>query len=263
MRRRRLAQEKAEASPSSSATFFSLFLLPFEPLAAVRRCECEALLADHRPAHLLCPLPTPFPLAGPAFFRYTDSAPLNASLALHQTPYPVPGARHGQVKKLNIELTAGGGGAGAARKTKIDKRNEVLRKQAGMGGLDGEEEKKARWAAEAEAKAIEKGKRKRGGGGKVDPAAAADKATFGAAEAKVATGWGEDGASERAAKRSKSGGGGGGGGAAAVAGRGGRGGGGAAGRGRGGGRGGAVAGGDRRGGATWTPGTGANFTALG
>jgi hypothetical protein len=118
-----------------------------------------------------------------------------------------------------------------------------------MGGLDGEEEKKARWAAEAEAKAAEKGKRKRGG--KADPAA--EKPTFGAAEAKVASGWGEDGAGEREAKRARSG----------QPGAGGRGRG--AGRGGAGGRGGrgGTAGGERRGGGTWTPGTGANFTALG
>lgn len=122
-----------------------------------------------------------------------------------------------------------------------------------MGGLDGEEEKKARWAAEAEAKAAEKGKRKRGG--KADPMA--EKPTFGAAEAKVASGWGEDGAGERETKRARSG-------TAPSAERGGRGGGrGGAARGRGGRGGAAGAGGDRRGGGTWTPGTGANFTALG
>lgn len=115
-----------------------------------------------------------------------------------------------------------------------------------MGGLDGEEEKKAKWAREAEEKEALRSKRKRGG--KDAPAADKDKPTFGAAEAKVA-GWGDD----REAKRPRSGDAAGG----RGGGRGGRG-----GRGGAGGRGGS-AGGERRGGGAWTPGTGANFTALG
>jgi len=58
---------------------------------------------------------------GYAFIEFEDSRTLNKALMLHHTMF--------QERKINVELTAGGGGPSQVRKKKIETKNENLKKE--------------------------------------------------------------------------------------------------------------------------------------
>lgn len=90
------------------------------PLANSR----EPPLAGETPAvRLLTPKPTPGSTAAPkskgcAFVEFTLATALQAALRLHEGEF--------LGRKINVELTAGGGGNSAGRKDKIDAKRKAL-----------------------------------------------------------------------------------------------------------------------------------------
>ncbi|KAI7875622.1 RNA-binding domain-containing protein [Lichtheimia hyalospora FSU 10163] len=58
---------------------------------------------------------------GFAFVEFNDSETLNGALALHRSKF--------KRKQINVELTAGGGGKGQARKDKLKEKNDRLQKE--------------------------------------------------------------------------------------------------------------------------------------
>jgi len=71
---------------------------------------------------------------GIAFVEFTNSTLLQQALKLHHTDL--------DGRRINVELTVGGGGSGSARKEKIDERK---------GRMDEQRDRKAEKEAEAEA----------------------------------------------------------------------------------------------------------------
>lgn len=134
-----------------ASTQLLLILLPFAGEAPIVR------LLTPKPS----PTATPASLAkskGCAFIQFTSSVALQAALRLHESEL---GGR-----KINVELTAGGGGNSDARKAKIDEkrktmdaeREKIMRNKRKREGLpeDGND-KSARWGQKKSERTTEGG----------------------------------------------------------------------------------------------------------
>jgi len=96
-------------------------------------------LGETPSVRLLTNKPKPGSTMGPtsrgiAFVEFTNSTLLQQALKLHHTDL--------DGRRINVELTVGGGGSGSARKEKIDERK---------GRMDEQRDRKAEKEAEAEA----------------------------------------------------------------------------------------------------------------